>query len=128
MRFMMMVKADEKYEAGQPPNPELMAEMGRFTEEMMKAGVVLELGGLLPSFAGARVNAAGGELTVTDGPFTETKELIGGFAIIQADSKQQAIEHAKQFMSLHTKVIGPGYVGECEIRQMFEPAKCGEGR
>jgi hypothetical protein len=119
MRFMVMVKADQNYEAGVPPSPGLIAAIGKLTEEMMRAGVVLETGGLLPSATGARIRVAGGKLSVTDGPFTETKDLIGGYAIIQADSKAEAIEHAKQFMQVHVDVLGPSYEGECEVRQMF---------
>ena len=82
MRFMMMVKADRDYEAGAPPDPKLMAAMGEYTEKMIKAGVVLQTGGLLPS-AKARASARlAASLVVTDGPFTETKELIGGYAIV----------------------------------------------
>jgi hypothetical protein len=120
MRFMMIVKADRDYEAGAPPNPELMAAIGRHTEDMIKAGVVLETGGLLPSFAGARVTVTRGNLAVTDGPFAETKELIGGYAIVQADSKDHAIELGKQFMKLHAEILGPSYEGELEIRQLVD--------
>jgi hypothetical protein len=120
MRFMMIVKADRDYEAGAPPNPELMAAIGRHTEDMIKAGVVLETGGLLPSFAGARVAVTRGNLAVTDGPFAETKELIGGYAIVQADSKDHAIELGKQFMKLHAEILGPSYEGELEIRQLVD--------
>lgn len=120
MRFMMMVKADKDYEAGAPPSPELMAAMGRHTEEMMKAGVVVETGGLLPSAMGARVRVAGGRLSVIDGPFSEAKELIGGYAILRAKSKAEAIELGRSFMKLHADVLGPSYEGELEIRQMFD--------
>ena len=128
MRFMMMIKADPNYEAGIPPSPELIAAIGKHTEEMIKAGVVLQTGGLLPSAMGARVKVAGGKLTVTDGPFVELKELIGGFAIVEAKSKEAAIELGSEFMKLHGDVLGPSYEGECEIRQMFDPGECGSGR
>jgi hypothetical protein len=128
MLFMMMVKADKNYEAGRPPSPELMAAIGKHTEEMIKAGVVKDTGGLFPSSAGARVSASGGKLTVTDGPFTEAKELIGGYAIVEAKSKEEAIRLAKQFMQIHCDVLGASYEGECEVRQMFDPAECGKGR
>ncbi|HYZ85095.1 MAG TPA: YciI family protein [Bryobacteraceae bacterium] len=85
MRFMMMVKADRNYEAGAPPSPELMEAMDRLIEDTKRAGVLLETEGLLPSFAGARVRADGGKLTVTDGPFSEAKELIGGYAIVKGE-------------------------------------------
>ena len=128
MRFMMMVKGDRNYESGMPPSPELMAVIGKHTEEMMKSGVVVDTGGLMPSSKGARVRAGGGKVTVTDGPFSEAKELIGGFAIVQAQSKAEAIERAKEFMQLHVNVLGNGYEGECEVRQMFDPADCGQGK
>jgi len=118
MRFLMLVKADRDYEAGKPPSPELMAAIGGLSEEMGRAGVLLETGGLLPSFAGAKVKVAGGKLSVTDGPFAESKELIGGYAIIKAASKAEAIEHGRRFMSLHADVLGPSYEGELEIRQL----------
>jgi len=127
MRFMMMVKANKDYEAGVPPSPELMAAIGKLTEEGIKSGRVLETGGLLPSARGARIRVGGGKLTVTDGPFPETKELIGGFAIIQANSKQEAIEQGSHFMQVHADVLGPSYEGELEVRQMYDSADCSEG-
>ncbi|HKE39349.1 MAG TPA: YciI family protein, partial [Casimicrobiaceae bacterium] len=84
MRFMMMVKADRNYEAGLPPNPELLQALGKLTDDMVKAGVLVQTGGLLPSSNGARVRVSRGTLSVTDGPFPETKELIGGYAIVEA--------------------------------------------
>ena len=120
MRFMTMIKGDEQSEAGVPPNPELMAAIEKYTEEMMNAGVVLEVGGLLPSSKGARITVAGGKLTVIDGPFAEAKELIGGYAIVQVSSKAEAVELAKRFMKLHSDVLGPSYQGECEVRQLHE--------
>jgi hypothetical protein len=124
MRFMMIVKADANYEAGAPPNPELMAAVGKLSEEMIRAGVLLDMGGLLPSSTGARVNVKQGKLTVTDGPFSEAKELIGGYAILQCKSKDEAIERARRFMQLHADVLGPSYDGELEIRQMPETPPC----
>ena len=123
MRFMMMVKSNEQSEAGLPPSPEMMAAVGKYTEEMTKAGVVLETGGLLPSAMGSRIRLAGGKLIVSDGPFAEAKELIGGYAIIRAASKQEAIEHGKRFMTIHVDVLGPSYESEMEIRQLadFDP-------
>lgn len=122
MRFMMIVKADKDYEAGAPPKPELMAAIGKLSEEMVKAGVLLDMGGLLPSSKGARINVAQGKLTVTDGPFSEAKELIGGYAILQVKSREEAIERGRRFMQLHADVLGPSYDGELEIRQMPEMA------
>ena len=128
MRFMVMVKADKDYEAGLPPKPELLAAIGKLSQDMVKAGVLLDTGGLLPSSRGARVRASGGKLSVTDGPFTETKELVGGYAIVQAQSRDEAVELGKQFMELHVTVLGCSYDGECEIRQLFDAADCAAGR
>ena len=125
MRFMMMVKADKDSEAGVPPSQELIAAIGKHTEEAIKAGIVLSNGGLLPSSMGARVRLAGGKLSVSDGPFAETKELIGGYAIVEAKSKHEAVELAKEFMKIHGDVLGSSYEGECEVRQMFDPGPCG---
>lgn len=123
MRFMVMVKADKDYEAGLPPKPELLAAIGKLSQDMVKAGVLLETGGLLPSTRGARVRASGGKLSVTDGPFTETKELVGGYAIVQAQSRDEAVELGKQFMEVHVTVLGSSD-GECEIRQLFDAGEC----
>ncbi|HEY5812695.1 MAG TPA: YciI family protein [Terrimicrobiaceae bacterium] len=124
MKYMMMVKADKDYETGAPPNPKLMAAIGKLSEEMTKAGVLLETGGLLPSSMGARVQVARGKLTVTDGPFSESKELIGGYAILEAGSKEEAVELGKTFMKAHADVLGSSYEGELEIRQMFDSSIC----
>ena len=126
MRFMMIVKADKNYEAGAPPPPELMAAIGKLSEEMIKAGVLLDIGALLPSSKGARINVKQGRLTVTDGPFSEAKEPIGGYAIVQVKSRQEALERGRRFMQLHADVLGPSFDGELEIRQMPEvPNQCG---
>jgi hypothetical protein len=111
MRFMMMIKADKNYEAGMPPSAELMAAMGKYTEDMTKSGALLSTGGLLPSSQGSRIKVSGGKLAVIDGPFAETKELIGGFAIVQAKSKTEALEMARSFMQLHRDVLGPSWEG-----------------
>jgi len=124
MRFMMMVKADHDYEAGLPPKPELIAAIGKLTDDMVKAGVLVQTGGLLPSANGARVRVSRGSVTVTDGPFVETKELVGGYAIVETTSRDEAIELGKRFMALHATVIGSTYDGECEIRQLFDPPRC----
>jgi hypothetical protein len=120
MRFMTIYRpADTKsLEAGAPPTEEEMSKMGAFIEEMMKSGILLAADGLLPSSMGARVRLSNGELTVTDGPFVEAKELVGGFAIVRLDSKAEAIELAERFL----KIAGDG---EAEIRQMHEEPACG---
>jgi hypothetical protein len=124
MRFMVMVKADKDYEAGLPPKPELLAAIGKLSHDMVEAGVLLESGGLLPSSRGARVRASGGKLSVTDGPFAETKELVGGYAILQAKSRDEAVELGKPFMEVHVTGLGSSYDGECEIRQLFDAGDC----
>jgi hypothetical protein len=118
MRYMMMVKGNKDYEAGAPPKPELMDAIGKHAAEMAKAGILLDMGGLMPSAMGARILASGGNLNVIDGPFAEAKELIGGFGILKADSKEEAIKLGKAFMQIHVDTLGPGYEGELEIRQM----------
>ena len=121
MRFMMIVKADKDYEAGRPPDPRLSAAIGQLGEELGRKGVLVEMGGLLPSTRGARVKVTRGKLAVIDGPFAESKELVGGYAIMQTRSKEEAIRLGTDFMKLHVDVLGPSYEGELEIRQMFDP-------
>src|SRR3954447_12626469 len=113
MRFMVMVKATEESEAGQMPSQELLAEMGRYNEELVKAGVMVAGEGLHPSSKGARVRFSGEQRTVIDGPFTETKELIAGFWLWQVKSKEEAIEWVKRCPN------PMGEEGEVEIRQVF---------
>jgi hypothetical protein len=98
---------------GGPPSQQEMDQMGKFMEESFKSGVLLSAEGCMSSASGARVRLAGGKVTVTDGPFTESKELVGGFAIIQAASKKEAIEYTKQFLN----IAGDG---ETEVRQLYE--------
>ena len=119
MRFMTMVKAPEKSPLGPPPKA-LMEAIGKLGEEAAKAGVMVEMGGLLPTAMGARLRLSGGKLTVTDGPFSEAKEVIGGFSVYSVKTKQEAIEWATRFMNLH-KQHWPGWEGETEVRQMFGP-------
>ena len=110
MKFLSIYKAAER---NTPPTAEEMANMGKLIEEGMKKGWLLGTEGCLPSALGARVRRTGGNLSVTDGPFTESKEVVGGFAILQASSKEEAIQLAKDFL----KVVGDG---ECELRQIYE--------
>lgn len=121
MRFMMLVKGDKDYEAGAPPRPELMAAIGVLGEEMARAGKLLEMGGLAPSAMGARLNLEGGSVRVTDGPFSESKEVIGGYAIMEAGSKAEAIELGKRFLQVHADVMGRSYKAQLEVRQLFDP-------
>lgn len=117
MRYMMIVKAAENQ--GFPPK-ELMAAMGAMSEEVKKTGTMLSDGGLLPTAQAARVEIRGGKLTTTDGPFTEAKEVVGGFAIFELDSMKKAVESAERFMELHRR-YWPGWEGVTEIRPMFGP-------
>jgi hypothetical protein len=125
MRFMMIVKADQDSEAGLPPKPELIAAIGKLSQHMVKTGVLIDTGGLLPSSQGARVRVSRGKMSVTDGPFAETKELIGGYAIVEAKSRDEAVELGKQFMDVHMTTLGFSYDGECEVRQLFDASHCG---
>jgi len=118
MRFMLIVKADKRSEAGVLPSEQELADMGKFNEEMVKSGVMLAGEGLQASSKGARVKFAGGKPTVVDGPFTEAKELIAGFWLIQAKSKQEAVEWARR---------APFADGEIEVRQVFELEDFGPG-
>src|ERR1041384_5226003 len=100
MRYMLMSRADEHSEAGKFPSPEIMAETGKFVEEITRAGVLLSAEGLKPSSLGARLRLSNGTLTVTDGPFTEAKEMIASFAIVEVASKEEAIEWAARWARL----------------------------
>jgi hypothetical protein len=118
MRFMMIVKANKDSEAGILPTEEQLAEMARYNEQLVKAGVMLAGEGLQASSKGARVRYSGAKRTVIDGPFTETKELIAGFWLIQAKSLEEALEWAKRV---------PFEEGEVEVRQVFELEDFGPG-
>jgi hypothetical protein len=115
MRIMGLLKADQHSEAGAPPSKELMEKMGKFVEEITKAGVMLATDGLQPSSKGKRVRLSGGKVTVTDGPFTESKELIASYALFQVNSMPEAVEWTTRFL----KVLGQG---ECELRPLFDPS------
>jgi hypothetical protein len=118
MKYLCFVRSSESHRTGQPPAA-LMEAMGKFTEKSRASGVLVDTGGLLPSKDGARIRIAGGELTVTDGPFTEAKEVIGGWAILQGD-RATVMRTSIDFMELHRK-HWPGFDCECEIRPMVEP-------
>jgi hypothetical protein len=120
MRFMVMVKATKDSEAGVMPSQQLLAEMGKFNEELVKAGVMLAGEGLHPSSKGARIKFSGTKRTVVDGPFSETKELVAGFWLWQVKSREEAIEWVKRCPNPHDGD------GEIEIRQIFETADFGE--
>lgn len=114
MRFLSIYKHAER---ATPPSQEEMATMGKLVEEGFKAGWLLGTEGCLPSKFGARVRSDNGKLTVTDGPFSESKEVVGGFAILKANSREEAVELARKFL----RVAGDG---ECELRQIYEADTC----
>jgi hypothetical protein len=120
MRFLVMVKATEDSEAGKMPDQEMLAAMGAYNEELVKAGVMLAGEGLHPSSKGARVRFSGSERSVIDGPFAETKELVAGFWLWQVKSREEAIEWLKRCPNPH---LGES---EVEIRQIFEPEDFGD--
>ena len=117
MKFMMIVKHPEKQ--GPPPKA-LMDAIAKLAEEASKGGAMLGSGGLAPTALGARVRLSGGQINVIDGPFTEAKEVVGGYAQFELKSKEEAVKSAVNFMELHKK-HWPGWEGETEVRQMFGP-------
>jgi hypothetical protein len=121
MKYLTFIRHSELYRQSGPPQA-LMEAMGRFVQQSLKDGTLVDTGGLLPSKDGARVRLARGKITVTDGPFTETKEVIGGWAILKVDSRAEAIRIATEFMELHRK-YWPEFEGESEVRPMFDPGQ-----
>lgn len=119
MKYLSFIRHSEKYRE-MPPPPALMEAMGELVERSMKEGTLVDTGGLLPSKDGMRVRLANGKITATDGPFTESKEVIGGWAFLKAESKADALRMATEFLGLHQK-HWPGFEGECEVRPIFEP-------
>ena len=118
MRYMMIVKGDKDYEAGKPPSPALIAGVGKLAEEMTAKGILLQSEGLLPTAQAMRMKLTKGKVSVIDGPFTETKEVIGGFAILKADSRDEAIALARRFVQVH---IDAGVTEmEMDIRPVFD--------
>jgi hypothetical protein len=122
MKYLCFIRHPESYRASPPP-PGMMDAMDQFVRKSLDDGTLVDTGGLLPSKDGLRVRLAGGRITVTDGPFTESKEVIGGWAILKTDSRAEAIRVATEFMELHRK-HWPAFEGESEVRPMYEP---GEG-
>ena len=118
MRYMMFIKHTEDYGNAEVP-ASLYEEMGKFIEETTKSGNFVGGAGLQPLAAGARVKLASGRITVTDGPFAEAKEIVGGYAIIEAKSREEALALARRFMELHQK-HWPTFEGECEVRPFEE--------
>ena len=125
MRFMVIVKGDERTEAGVMPTQDELSSTARYNEELVKAGVMLDGTGLQPTSKGAKVQFKGGKVVVVDGPFTETKEIIAGYWIIQVKNKAEAIEWAKRIP--FQQIPGSDRVPEVEIRQLFEMEDFGEG-
>lgn len=116
MRVMVIIKATRESEAGVMPSEELLAAMGRYNDELVKAGVMLAGEGLHPSAKGKRVRFAGSTRTVIDGPFAETKELVAGYTLIQARSREEALEWSRRFPAPHGELAA----GEIEVRQLYE--------
>jgi hypothetical protein len=121
MRYMMFIKHTEDYRKAEVP-ASLYEEMGKFIEETTKSGNFVAGAGLQPTSAGARVRLKTGKITVLDGPFTETKEVVGGYAIMDAQSREEALALARRFMELHHK-HWPAFEGECEVRPFEEEAQ-----
>jgi len=119
MKYLALIRSSESYRKSPPP-PALMEAMGKFVEKSLQDGTLVDTGGLLPSKDGLRIRLARGKITVTDGPFSESKEVIGGWAILETDSRAEAIRIATEFMELH-RSYWPGFEGECEVRPMFDP-------
>jgi hypothetical protein len=117
MRYMMLLKLDPSKAPSQGPSEELMTEMGKLIEEMTKAGVLLDTGGLRPTAEGTTIRLSGGKQTVVDGPFAEAKEVVGGYCIVQAKSQEEAVEWASRFLAIH----GDEWELESEIRRIEEP-------
>ena len=115
MRFLSMIRIDEK--TGQVPSEQLMADMGKLIEEWTKAGILISTAGLKPTAEGVRVRTRRGKLSTTDGPFTESKEVIGGYAVLEAKSKEEAVALTKRFLEIH----GDAWDIECEVRPLDGP-------
>jgi hypothetical protein len=122
MQFLMTVKSDPK----QPqPTPQLMAAMDELTARTMKAGQMLQTGGMVPDAAVIHMKLAGGAVAPTDGPYAESKEQVGGYALVEVKSREEALALAREFLELHGRTMGPGYEMVSEIREMFPYAGIG---
>ena len=120
MKYLSFIRHSEKYRESPPPVA-LLEAMGEFVAKSLKAGTLVDTGGLLPTKDGFRVRLdKNGKISVTDGPFSESKEVIGGWAILKTDSREEAVRIATEFMDLHRK-HWPGFEGESEVRPMFDP-------
>jgi hypothetical protein len=116
MKYLMLIKHAESYRS-QPMPQELLDAMGEFVAEGFKSGILKDTAGLKETAEGLRVRSSGGTLRVTDGPFTEAKEVVGGYALVEVKSKEEAVNMARQFMELH-RVHWPAFEGECEVRPL----------
>ena len=119
MRYMMIVKGDENLDRSGPPPQALFEAIDQLGQEAAKSGKMVSMGGLRATKDGARIRINNGKLTITDGPFTEAKEVIGGFSIMNLASKEEAIEEARKFMELH-RIHWPQWNGETEVRAMYD--------
>ncbi|QQP96757.1 YciI family protein [Lysobacter enzymogenes] len=119
MRFLSLIRIDET--TARPPDERLLAEMGRLMEEMTREGVLIQTAGLMPSANGRRLRLRGGRISATDGPFAESKEVIGGFALFEAPDLDAAIAHTHRFLAVH----GDGWDLECEVRPLMPDNACG---
>jgi hypothetical protein len=120
MRFLSLIRINEA--TSQPPTERLLADMGKLMEQMTREGVLIETAGLKPSAEGVLLRLRGGKVSATDGPFTEAKEVIGGYAMLEAKTKEEAIAHTRRFLEVH----GEEWDIECELRPLQDYGRCGE--
>lgn len=120
MQFLMLIKIanNADYESGKPPPPELEAAMGELIGEWSKTTAMVSAAGLRPTSQGARIRLAAGKVQVSDGPFTEAKEVIGGFFVLEAADKAAAVEMTRRFVEVHKRILGDDFQLECELRQL----------
>jgi hypothetical protein len=119
MRFLSLIRINET--TSQPPTERLLADMGKLMEQMTREGVLIDTAGLKPSADGVRLRLRAGKVAATDGPFAESKEVIGGYALLEANSKEEAIAHTRRFLEVH----GDGWDIECELRPLQDGGGCG---
>jgi hypothetical protein len=119
MRYLMTIRADRNTKAGMPPDPRLMAKVAEMGQKMAKEGKLIATGGLGWSLPSTRISVGAGGMTVTDGPFPETKELIAGFALFEFPTREEAVAQGRLFMQMHADVMGPEYEGTMEIHDVF---------
>ena len=117
MRFMLTTRSLDAPTG--PPNPKLLEALGKLGQEMTKAGVIVLTGGM--ALSGPRITLEDGEIGVTDGPFAEAKEVIGGFAVVECASREEAVAHARRFLDIHRQILGKSYRAENEVRRLYGP-------